>query len=644
MPASMQVPPSTETGTLYVSNNASNSVSVIDLATEQVNGTIDVYKSPTRVATTPDGSKAYVIDHALPESSLSVIDANTGAVIKTADNPKTEYIDVLTSPDGKSVYLSTKFWSSGIAVLDPATGALNRSIVLPQDSKVPNHMALSPKGRFLYLTYDDRTLVYDVIDNKVRGKIDYVGDGTAVCAPGGDVYVASKSLGIVLPIDATTRQPVYERAVYVPSPGDMAVSPDGKRLYVLSTTDNALIVANTATGAIVDVVDLTSPNFPASLHSDRNSVMVSPNGTRVYVSNPAYGTVWVIDSASNYIIKSIKVGNGPEGMAIRYAFDRTYKGSPESPFLNAVSSMQTVTGYVIPALKDLQVEDTPVMLQSSQVRTKDGSNISRLTVNGFMLVPASAGGMAYYNVTTGSASGDAAPVRGIRLEIGKHLPIEAGGVKVMAEATMNTVPVDSTIDLMVLPPESVDLGPVIDALNRSGIRIDGGALAAVEIDKAGLENGRDIGAATLTFQFPKPAGFDPAKRYCAVRLDGSAAEVLDARYLGEGANETVIFEAVSPHGFSTFTLVMTSAPASATPQAPPSGSSKGGLCGILAVLPVLALGLSGRSDEAQGRPVARRPPGFFFRSRAGRSPIVGSAGIADITVYPYYSMIFHKLP
>jgi YVTN family beta-propeller protein len=282
-------------------------------------------------------------------------------------------------------------------------------------------------------------------------------------------------------------------------------------------------------------------------------VTVSPNGTRVYVSNPAYGTVWVIDAASNYIVKSIKVGNGPDGMAIRYAEDRTYKGSPESSLLNSITSMQTITGYVMPALKDLQVDDTPVTLQTGQVRTRDGSNISGLTMKGFMLVPASAGGMAYYNVTTGSATGDAATVKGIKLEIGRQAPIEAGGVRVMAEATMNALPSDSSVDLTVLPPESVDLGPVSQALNGSGIRLDGGALAAVEIDKSGLENGREIGPATLTFQFPRPAGFDPAKRYCAVRQDGSTTEVLDAHYLGEGANETVIFEAVSPRGFFVLT-------------------------------------------------------------------------------------------
>jgi YVTN family beta-propeller protein len=532
-----------------------------------------------------------------------VIDATSGNVLKTAGDPAAEYRDVLTSPDGTAIYLSTNLWSAAVAVIDPATGSLKKSIQLPSGSYVFNHMTVSPKGRYLYLTYDDRTLVYDLVDKKVLGKVDYAGDGAVVCAPdGSDVYVASKSLGIVVPISATTRKPAYQRAISVASPGDMAISPDGKRLYVVETAENVLIVADTATGAIADRVDLASPNFPSSLHSDNNSVIVSPNGSRVYVSNPAYGTVWVIDAANDYIIKSIKVGNGPEGMAVRYADDRTYKGSPESPYVSPSTSIQATTGYVIPALKQLQVEDTPIALQSNMVRTGDGSNISRLTTNGYMLIPASAGGIAYYNVTTGSASGDTAPVRSIKLEIGKQIPIQAEGVTIMAEAAMNTVPMDSSIDLMVLPLESVDLGPVGEALNRSGFRLSGGVMAAVEVDKTGLENGRDIGSATLTFQLPKPAGFDPAARYCVVRFDGGASEVLDARYLGEGANETVSFEAVSPHGFSTFTLVMTSAPAaSATPRATASGGSGDGLWGILVVMAALGLGFVARHGRRSGR-------------------------------------------
>jgi YVTN family beta-propeller protein len=70
MPGSIQASPSVENGLLYVCNNLDNTISLIDLATGQVNATIDVYKSPTRVAVTPDGKKAFAIDHVTPASSL----------------------------------------------------------------------------------------------------------------------------------------------------------------------------------------------------------------------------------------------------------------------------------------------------------------------------------------------------------------------------------------------------------------------------------------------------------------------------------------------------------------------------------------------------------------------------------------------
>src|SRR6266849_547374 len=44
----------------YVANSASSSVSVIDTASKTVVATVGVGTSPTRVAITPDGTRAYV--------------------------------------------------------------------------------------------------------------------------------------------------------------------------------------------------------------------------------------------------------------------------------------------------------------------------------------------------------------------------------------------------------------------------------------------------------------------------------------------------------------------------------------------------------------------------------------------------------
>jgi YVTN family beta-propeller protein len=44
-------------------------------------------------------------------------------------------------------------------------------------------------------------------------------------------------------------------------------------------------------------------------------VAVNPDGTKVYVTNEVSGTVSVIDTTTNTITDTIKVGNGPVGIA-----------------------------------------------------------------------------------------------------------------------------------------------------------------------------------------------------------------------------------------------------------------------------------------------------------------------------------------
>src|SRR5438445_3514626 len=66
----------------YVTNDSgSNSVSVIDTATNTVVATIPVGLSPFGVAITPDGARAYVTNVA--DTTVSVVDAATNTVVAT---------------------------------------------------------------------------------------------------------------------------------------------------------------------------------------------------------------------------------------------------------------------------------------------------------------------------------------------------------------------------------------------------------------------------------------------------------------------------------------------------------------------------------------------------------------------------------
>lgn len=71
----------------------------------------------------------------------------------------------------------------------------------------------------------------------------------------------------------------------------VVVSPDGTRLYVTSGVQGTLSVIDTATNKTVGA--------PIPIGSYADDLVVSPDGTRVYVANGREGTVSVIDTATN---------------------------------------------------------------------------------------------------------------------------------------------------------------------------------------------------------------------------------------------------------------------------------------------------------------------------------------------------------
>jgi len=85
----------------YITNNNSNTVSVIDTATNTVTGSITVGSNPFGVSVSRDGSKVYVT----AGPGVSVIDAATNSVIGSpiivGNNS-----GVAVTPDGSKVYVT----------------------------------------------------------------------------------------------------------------------------------------------------------------------------------------------------------------------------------------------------------------------------------------------------------------------------------------------------------------------------------------------------------------------------------------------------------------------------------------------------------------------------------------------------------
>jgi YVTN family beta-propeller protein len=109
------------TGTkVYVVNQFSNTVSVIDTATDTVTATVSVESLPEGVAVNPTGTRVYVANR--NNNTVSVIDTASNTVIG-AVSVGSYPVGVAVTPDGNKVYV-TNFASNNVSVINTETNTV----------------------------------------------------------------------------------------------------------------------------------------------------------------------------------------------------------------------------------------------------------------------------------------------------------------------------------------------------------------------------------------------------------------------------------------------------------------------------------------------------------------------------------------
>jgi YVTN family beta-propeller protein len=139
--------PSAGARNAYVANEGSESVSVIDTATNTVSPTpIKVGRFPFAIAIAPDGKTAYVANNGA--ESVSVINTATNTASPTTIKVGTEPLAIAITPDGKTAYVANN-GSESVSVIDTATNTVS-----PTPIKVggfPFAIAIAPDGKTAYV-------------------------------------------------------------------------------------------------------------------------------------------------------------------------------------------------------------------------------------------------------------------------------------------------------------------------------------------------------------------------------------------------------------------------------------------------------------------------------------------------------------
>ncbi len=293
----------------YVTNENSNTVSVIDTPTNTVVATVPVGIVPVSVAVTPDGTHAYVTN-AGPPGSVSVIETASNTVVATIAFPVGRTSAIAITPDGKLAYVAN-FTSNTVSVIDTGTNDVT-GIPIPVGN-APFGVAVTPDGTHVYVTNLDSNNV-SVIDAATKNVVATVPVGSfpagiAVMPDGQHAYVANGGSDSVSVI-ATATNTVGATVAGVLAAEEIAITPDGKHAYVTNELSKTVSVIDTAT----NTAELAT--LPVGL--DPLGVAVTPDGKHAYVanlgSNP--GTVLVIDTATNMVVATVGVGNEPSGVGI----------------------------------------------------------------------------------------------------------------------------------------------------------------------------------------------------------------------------------------------------------------------------------------------------------------------------------------
>lgn len=122
------------------------------------------------------------------------------------------------------------------------------------------------------------------------------------------------------------------------NPRWVAVSPDGTRVYVTNEADENVSVIDTATNTVITTIAVGDEPY---------GVAVNPDGATAYVTNASDDTVSVIDVATNTVIDTITVGNDPRGVAFSSDGATAYVTNANSGGIGSMSVIDAATNTVI---------------------------------------------------------------------------------------------------------------------------------------------------------------------------------------------------------------------------------------------------------------------------------------------------------
>jgi YVTN family beta-propeller protein len=382
--------------TAYISNTASESISVVQVSTGDILATIPVGYQVSQLAISPSADRLFAVsyDYAY-ESHIVAVDLVTNTVLQAvgfaaylgpmvvSPNGRTIYINssfgaqpglwvlnalslevtatismgaangIAISPDGSLVYVPNLGpsgpYSPNVAIVNTSTNTVTATIPLNPNLN-PGPAQISPDGSMLwvsefplYNTVSPEVVVIATGTNQVTAKFALLGEqtpGDIVFAPAGnEAWVVAG--GAAVDVIKVAALEAVEQIDTVGSVGHPAISPEGQILLLPNSGSSQVAAIAESSFARLAAIPVGSMEFSTTqLYAEYGGAAASPDGSRMYVTNYSSGNLSVIQTASKKVIANVEVGANPVAVAVSPNGATAYVANS---FSNSVTVINTTT-------------------------------------------------------------------------------------------------------------------------------------------------------------------------------------------------------------------------------------------------------------------------------------------------------------
>ncbi len=251
------ITPDWDLSKLYVNNMGGSKLTVVNATTARPIGNINV-PYPYNLYFTVDGSKAIVVDdfmtaQYLDHNGLAFYDRKTWKLLKFLKIPYTGVDHMDMSADGS--FLLATCETSGMAVkVDTRTMTITGSVRV---GGLPLAIRLSPDGRFFFIANQGESGV-NVVNAKTLKVVRFIhtdsgAHGLGISRDTTKLYVTNRIAGTISVIDFAAQKVIANWKVG-PSPDMVAFSPDGTQMWVSNRYNGTVDVINPETGKIIKTI------------------------------------------------------------------------------------------------------------------------------------------------------------------------------------------------------------------------------------------------------------------------------------------------------------------------------------------------------------------------------------------------------